>query len=87
MDQHLQATVDGMRKHGFEVIELETAAQAKEYLLGRIPAGSAVGHVPQATRLTRGAKRRLTRPSTPFCSWIIRGRRRSHAAASAGIVG
>ena len=43
MDQHFQATVDGMRKHGFEVIELETAAQAREYLLRQIPAGSAVG--------------------------------------------
>ena len=51
------------------------------------PSGSAVGQVPQATASTRGAKTRLTRPSTPFCSWIIRGRRSSTAAASAGIVG
>jgi len=43
MDQHFQAAVEGMRKHGFEVIELETAAQAKEYLLKQIPAGCAVG--------------------------------------------
>ena len=43
MEQHLQAAVDGMRKHGFKVVELETAAQAKEYLLGAIAAGSSVG--------------------------------------------
>lgn len=43
MEQHLQTTVEAMRKHGFEVIPLETAAEAKAYLLAHIPAGSAVG--------------------------------------------
>ncbi len=43
MEQHLLAAVEGMRKHGFTVVPLETAAQAKEYLLGHIPAGCAVG--------------------------------------------
>ena len=43
MDQHLLTAVAGMRKHGFEVVELETAAQAREYLLSHIPAGSRVG--------------------------------------------
>jgi len=43
MEQHLQTAVEGMRKHGFTVIPLETAAQAKEYLLAHIPAGSSVG--------------------------------------------
>ena len=28
MEQQMQAAIDGMRKHGFEVVELETAAQA-----------------------------------------------------------
>ena len=43
MDQRMQAAIDGMRKHGFEVVELESAAQAKEYLLAHIAAGSSVG--------------------------------------------
>lgn len=43
MEQHMLAAVEGMRKHGFQVIELETAVQVKEYLLQAIPAGSAVG--------------------------------------------
>ncbi|MDD3214244.1 MAG: lactate utilization protein [Eubacteriales bacterium] len=43
MEQHLQAAVDGMRKNGFEVVTLETAAQARNYLLGCIPAGTEVG--------------------------------------------
>ena len=42
--------------------------------------GKAVGQVPQATLSTRGAKLAFTRPSTPFCSWIMRGRRSSQAA-------
>jgi len=43
MEQHLQTAVDGMRKHGFTVVELETAAQAREYLLDHVPAGASVG--------------------------------------------
>ena len=43
MDQRMQMALAGMKKHGFEVIELETAEQAKEYLLAHIPAGSSVG--------------------------------------------
>lgn len=43
MEQQLQATVEAMRRHGFEVIPLETAAEAKEYLLSHIAAGSSVG--------------------------------------------
>jgi len=43
MEQQLLATVDAMRRNGFEVVPLETAAEAKEYLLKHIPDGSAVG--------------------------------------------
>ncbi|NLI20274.1 MAG: LUD domain-containing protein [Clostridiales bacterium] len=43
MEQQLHTTVESMRRHGFTVVELETAAQAKDYLLSRIPAGSSVG--------------------------------------------
>jgi hypothetical protein len=43
MEQHLLLTVEEMRKHGFTVVPLETAAQAKDYLLSHIPAGSDVG--------------------------------------------
>ena len=34
---------------------------------------------------TARAKARLTRPSTPFCSWIMRGTRSALAAASAPV--
>lgn len=43
MDQRMQAAIEGMRKHGFEVVELESAAQAREYVLAHIAAGSSVG--------------------------------------------
>jgi hypothetical protein len=43
MEQRISATLGSMMKHGFEVVELETAAQAKEYLLVHIPAGCSVG--------------------------------------------
>ncbi len=43
MEQTMQAAIDGMRKHGFEVVELESAAQAKDYLLSHIAPGSSVG--------------------------------------------
>ena len=43
MEQKMQAALEGMQKHGFTVVELETAAQAKEYLLNAIPAGSSIG--------------------------------------------
>ncbi len=53
----------------------------------RASSGTAVGQTPQATALTREAKMRLTRPSTPFCSWISRGSRRIDAAIIAGSAG
>ncbi|MCE5343974.1 MAG: lactate utilization protein [Eubacteriales bacterium] len=43
MEQHLLAAVEGMRKHGFTVVPLETAAQAREYLVEHIPADCGVG--------------------------------------------
>jgi hypothetical protein len=43
MEQHLLSTLEGMRRHGFTVVPLETAAQARDYLLSHIPAGSGVG--------------------------------------------
>ena len=49
--------------------------------------GSSVGHTEQATILTFVANTLLTRPNTPFCSCTMRGRRKSHAAAIAGIAG
>ena len=43
MEQTMQTAIDAMRKHGFEVVELESAAQAKDYLLSHIAPGSSVG--------------------------------------------
>lgn len=43
MDSRMQGALDAMRRNGFEVVEIDTAAQAKEYLLSHIPAGSTVG--------------------------------------------
>ena len=43
MEQMIQFAVENMRKHGFDVVELETAAQAKAYLTEHLPAGSSVG--------------------------------------------
>lgn len=39
----MNQTLERMRKNGLEVVELETAAQAKDYLLEHIPAGASVG--------------------------------------------
>ena len=43
MDALLKQAVEGMRKNGFEVVEVRTAAEACDYLLGRITAGASVG--------------------------------------------
>ena len=43
MEQRMQMALESMKKHGFKVVELETAEQAKDYLLAHIPAGSSVG--------------------------------------------
>ena len=43
MEQHMHKALETMIKHGFEVVELETAAQAKAYLLQAIPDGNSVG--------------------------------------------
>ena len=51
------------------------------------PSGRSAGQVPQASAWTRRANSWLTRPSTPFCSWIMRGTRSTQAAANAGIDG
>jgi len=39
----MEKLIKRMRKNGFEVVELETGEQAKEYLLAHIPAGASVG--------------------------------------------
>ncbi len=39
----MEKTLERMRKNGLEVIELDTAEQAKQYLLEHIPAGCSVG--------------------------------------------
>jgi len=39
----MNKTLERMRKNGFEVVELETAGQVKDYLLSHIPAGASVG--------------------------------------------
>ena len=39
----MKETMERMRRNGFTVVELETARQAKEYMLGAIAAGSSVG--------------------------------------------
>lgn len=43
MDAVVQQAVKGMKKNGFEIIEVRTAAEACEALLASIPAGSSVG--------------------------------------------
>jgi len=43
MGQPIMTAIERMRKHGFEVVELETAAQAKAYLTSHISADSTVG--------------------------------------------
>jgi hypothetical protein len=43
MEQRMQAAIDGMQKHGFDVVALDSAAQAKEYLLAHIPQEDSVG--------------------------------------------
>lgn len=43
MDALVQLAVQGMKKNGFEVIEVRTAAEARAVLLERIQAGSSVG--------------------------------------------
>ena len=39
----MQRTIERMRKNSFEVVELDTGEQAKDYLLKHIPAGASVG--------------------------------------------
>ena len=46
-----------------------------------------VGGPCRRPRGPRGANSALTRPMTPFCSWIMRAMPISHAADMAGIVG
>ena len=43
MDALLEQAVQGMKKNGFEVIEVRTAAEARDYLLAHIDAGQSVG--------------------------------------------
>jgi len=39
----MKKLMERMRKNGFEVVELDTAGQAKDYLLGAIETGASVG--------------------------------------------
>ena len=43
MQESIQQVIDQMRGRGFEVVPLETAQEAREYLLSHIPAGASVG--------------------------------------------
>lgn len=43
MQELVQQVISQMRERGFEVVSLETAQQAREFLLSRIPAGASVG--------------------------------------------
>ena len=43
MDALVKNAIEGMRKNGFEVVELHTAKEARDYLAVNIPDGSAVG--------------------------------------------
>ena len=43
MDALLGQAVQGMKKNGFEVVEVRTAAEARDYLLAHIGAGQSVG--------------------------------------------
>ncbi|MBN1776750.1 MAG: lactate utilization protein [Clostridiales bacterium] len=39
----MEQTLERMRRNGFEIVELDTKEQARDYLLGVIPDGSSVG--------------------------------------------
>ena len=43
MDALLEQAVQGMKKNGFEVVEVRTAAEACDYLLAHIAAEKSVG--------------------------------------------
>ena len=43
MDALLEQAVQGMKKNGFEVVEVRTAAEACDYLLAHIDAEKSVG--------------------------------------------
>ena len=43
MDALLEQAVQGMKKNGFEVVEVRTAAEACNYLLAQIAAEKSVG--------------------------------------------
>lgn len=43
MEALLQQVVEGMRKNGFEVVQLRTAKEASDYLTMQIPDGATVG--------------------------------------------
>lgn len=43
MSSLVERTVRGLGENGFKVVEVQTAAQAREYLLGAIAAGASVG--------------------------------------------
>ena len=43
MEAYIEKAISGMRDNGFEVVELQTAEQAKEYLLSAIQPGESLG--------------------------------------------
>lgn len=58
MDALLEQAVQGMKKNGFEVVEVRTAAEACDYLLAHIDAEKSVGvgGIGQRTRYRRAAR-------------------------------
>ena len=54
MDELMQRALEGMKKNGFEVVEVATAAEAREYLLGAIPQEASVGTGGSMTVLETG---------------------------------
>lgn len=72
MEQHLQAAIDGMRRHGFDVVELESAAQARDYLLAHIAQTESVGVGGSVSvRETDVLPALLARGNTVFDHWSV----------------
>lgn len=70
MDELMQRALEGMKKNGFEVVEVATAAEAKEYLLGVIPQEASVGTGGSMTVLETGVLDALVeRGNTLYSHW------------------
>lgn len=70
MNDLMKKALEGMKANGFEVVEADTAAQAKEYLLGAISRESTVGTGGSMTVLETGILDALIqRGNTVYSHW------------------